>query len=447
SADRIYDLKFLPQDTALLVTTYDNTKEIDINTVWDVSDGREPTRFERLSGNDIVFSPDGTMVAVSTGTDPDTHIQLWDVSSASSRKPIGSILAGSTPIFSVDGKLLATTVNDSRKNTFTVMLWNISDPANPTRVPVEGHTKLITSLAFSPDGTVLASAGFDKTIILWDISDPAKPVKGITLNGHSDWINAIAFSPDGSILASGGDDHNVILWRVTSYNKAVQFGVLLGGIRDYIDYLEFASDTRLISKDVTANSATLWDIDPNSWMEKACNIAGSNFTFEKWDQLFPDEPYRVTCENIVPEPLVSVEGEITTVDVGRTLPFCSQEAGAAASCPLIALELRDQFCVDETSYSLYAVPQGSALTATNPAYKCNPEGVFSGAQLFSCYGPPTPGFQAQVCNTGCITPQSDQCTDGFGLDSAGSCCMPVQPAGNNGCMEVTLSITACSLLE
>ena len=63
-----------------------------------------------------------------------------------------------------------------------------------------GHTDSITSIAFSPDGSTLASSSYDETVRLWDA---ATGVLKSTLTGHTRWILSIAFSPDGSILAGG----------------------------------------------------------------------------------------------------------------------------------------------------------------------------------------------------------------------------------------------------
>jgi WD40 repeat protein len=105
-------------------------------------------------------------------------------------------------------------------------------------------------VTFSPDGATLASASYDSTIILWDISNPASPTQlGTPLEGHSDAVQSLAFSPDGKALASGSDD----------------------------------------------GASILWDIDPESWIRRACAIAGSNLTQSEWQQYFGQEPYRKTC--------------------------------------------------------------------------------------------------------------------------------------------------------
>jgi WD40 repeat protein len=76
---------------------------------------------------------------------------------------------------------------------------------------LKGHKRCIKSLAFSPDGKMLASAGWDKTIKLWDV---AKGKEIATLKEHTAEVNAVAFSPDGKTLASTGRDRTIRLWDV-----------------------------------------------------------------------------------------------------------------------------------------------------------------------------------------------------------------------------------------
>ncbi|MBC1242311.1 PD40 domain-containing protein, partial [Nostoc sp. 2RC] len=72
-----------------------------------------------------------------------------------------------------------------------------------------GHSSLVYSVVFSPDGKTLASGSSDKTIKLWDVST-SKAIK--TLTGHSSWVNSVVFSPDGKTLASASDDNTIKLW-------------------------------------------------------------------------------------------------------------------------------------------------------------------------------------------------------------------------------------------
>jgi hypothetical protein len=111
----------------------------------------------------------------------------------------------SSVAFSPDGQTLAT---GSRSD--TVRLWRVSD--GTALLTLTGHTEGVSSVAFSPDGHTLASRSHDGNICLWQVSDGTLLH---TLEGHRDGVDSVAFSPDGQTLASGASDDTVRLWRVS----------------------------------------------------------------------------------------------------------------------------------------------------------------------------------------------------------------------------------------
>jgi WD40 repeat protein len=123
----------------------------------------------------------------------------------------GSVLAVG---YSPDGTLLASGGWDG-----TVRLWN---PRTGVEVSVlTGHVGPVRSIAFAPDGTMLASAGRDRTIRLWDVA--ARTSAGV-LRGHAGAVLSVVFAPDGGLLASAGDDGTVRLWDPRDGAQAGEFG-------------------------------------------------------------------------------------------------------------------------------------------------------------------------------------------------------------------------------
>src|SRR6516162_7989504 len=74
---------------------------------------------------------------------------------------------------------------------------------------LRGHSGWISSLAFAPNGKLLASSSADKTVKLWTIPGGKELA---SLRGHEDYVSSVAISPDGKTLATGSFDNSVKLW-------------------------------------------------------------------------------------------------------------------------------------------------------------------------------------------------------------------------------------------
>ncbi|MEH2143462.1 NB-ARC domain-containing protein [Nostoc sp.] len=109
-----------------------------------------------------------------------------------------------TVAFSPDGAILATGDASGRIN-----LWQVID--GELLSTCKGHTNWVRSVAFSPQGNILVSGSDDQTVRIWNINT-GECLK--TLHGHTDWVRSIAFNPQGTLLASGSNDQTVRVWDV-----------------------------------------------------------------------------------------------------------------------------------------------------------------------------------------------------------------------------------------
>lgn len=186
--------------------------------------GKEPTLLVIAGGGAALF--DGS------------HQPLWEID-----------CPASCAALSHDKQLLALGCKS------TIYLWNVQ--SGQFLPPLKEHTNWIKSIAFSPDGQFLASAGRDIKIWLWDV---ATGQALYYLSGHTKAINSLAFSPDGQMLVSASDDQTIRLWSLEEELHTLQ------GQSKEVNHVAFSPDGKSIVSASNDGTIRLWDV------KQACQL-------------------------------------------------------------------------------------------------------------------------------------------------------------------------------
>ena len=255
----VYQVAFDPTSGNLAAAVQDLTSPegFGFTVVWDPESGQEVgPRMELHDGAAIAvaWTPDGAQLAVASDNNlvhlydaDDDHVELGE--------PIESIDAPILAVaFSPAGTRLAT-----GNSAGVVQQWSVDTHA-PLGAPLKGHTGPVGGVAYSPDGSVLAAStlGFARSRI-WDAETGAaigqELVMGRTPSTFATFLidhiqgSRPAFSPDGASVA------------VPSYD----------------------------------GTTAVWDLDPQHWLDAACDLVGRNLTRDEWDQYLGRFDYRQTC--------------------------------------------------------------------------------------------------------------------------------------------------------
>jgi WD40 repeat protein len=147
--------------------------------------------------------------------------------------------------YSPDGGQIVTASSDQ-----SAIIWDATSGEQLTTL--QGHSAYVQSAAYSPDGGLIVTASWDDTAIIWDAASGAKLT---TLLGHSAYVRSAAYSPNGAQIVTASRDRSAIIWDATSGAKLTTLLGHSGGVNS----AAYSPDGGLIVTASDDNSAIIWD--------------------------------------------------------------------------------------------------------------------------------------------------------------------------------------------
>ncbi|MFN3331995.1 MAG: WD40 repeat domain-containing protein, partial [Caldilinea sp.] len=295
---------------------------------WDALTGAagEQLRTEREDGlTALAANDDGSLIAAG---DAAGFVYVWAPPAST---PFASFAAHAGAVKSIafqpGSRLLATGGVDG-----AVVLWNLDDLATPQTLAqasvqisalqfgpggdrlayidangvtlttldngekaastqLQTQSSGLTTVAFSPDGSLLATGGLDGHVWLWDLSRPTRPLQ--VWEAHPNEVNMVTFGANRNQLLTASADYTVRLWNLTD---ALKTPVILRGHQASVNSVAYFDE--MVFTISTDGTIRRWLLAPDTLKTRACAVAGRNLYQDEWERYFPETPCKITCPSL-----------------------------------------------------------------------------------------------------------------------------------------------------
>ena len=233
---RVHGLAFSPDSERLVVSGDSGPAR-----VWQIETGKQLLALPVGNDLDAAFSPDGVRLVTARGA----KVMVWD---AAEGKELLSLEGHAGPVtqiaFSPDGSKIASGYQDS-----TVRVW--SSHTGQLLTAFRAHKSGVTDVAFSPDGARLVTSG-DTILTIWDIAS-SQPLA--ILRGHTQRVTGVAFSPKGARLLTGSEDQTIRVWDAADRGRSLA----LTGHEGAVAGVAFSADGRTLASAGGDGVVRLWE--------------------------------------------------------------------------------------------------------------------------------------------------------------------------------------------
>ena len=265
--------------------------------VWDAASGRRvgpllrtprgPVENNPHNVQGMAFARGGLLAAAEVGG----TVRTWDLGRRELAGPTLRLAPFALGLaFSPDGSRLAIPFGAvSAEGGDGVEVRDVRSGTRLARLPVDGEVRTV---AFSPDGRLLAGGQVDGAALLW-ATDGWQRV-GAPLALREAAALAVEFSPDGRTLATSHTDGALVLWDVGSRQPIGSPLALPGSPREVYTTARFTPDGGRLFAVHEDGRAFRWEVDPDAWRRHACVVAGG-LSPEQWSEVVPEQGYVSAC--------------------------------------------------------------------------------------------------------------------------------------------------------